>query len=216
MTSRRLLRDVTAAALLLAAPVCSGCTATDAAPAPQAATAATPDTPAELEELLVDDVPSGLPRVPDDELEPPAGEKTIDDVARYGEDAQREQEVLADYGYTRGWERFWRSEEELTSVFLDQFADPSGAVSYAADLARNDAEHYGGLLNRSPNGLPEGCVLLAQDDPAPEHRMAGPAAFAWCSAGVFTVAVAAVADTPEDARRELEAVTTAQLDRLRD
>ncbi|MCZ2822059.1 hypothetical protein O2V63_17085 [Modestobacter sp. VKM Ac-2977] len=215
MTSRRLLPGATAAVLLLVAPVCAGCSSSEAVPAPEAATtAAIPASPAELEALLVDDVPSGLPRVPDDELDPPAGEKTIDDVARYGQDAEREQEVLADYGYTRGWERFWRSEEELTSVFLDQFADPSGAVTYADDLARNDAEHYGGVLDRSPSGLPDDCVLLAQDDPAPEHRMAGPAAFAWCSAGVFTVAVAAVGDTPEDARRELAAVTTAQLARL--
>jgi hypothetical protein len=216
MTSR-LLPEGAVAVLLLLVPVCTGCSTSDVAPEPEAATTvATPSSAAELEALLVEEVPSGLPRVPDDELVPPAGEKTIDDVARYGQDAEREQEVLADYGYTRGWERFWRSEEELTSVFLDQFADPAGAVTYADDLARNDAEHYGGLLDRSPGGLPDGCVLLAQDDPAPEHRMAGPAAFAWCSAGVFTVAVAAVADTVEEARRELEAVTTAQLARLPD
>ncbi|MCZ2824058.1 MULTISPECIES: hypothetical protein [unclassified Modestobacter] len=213
MTSR-LLRGA-AAAVLLVSPACTGCASSDADPVPEAAASvATPTSAAELEALLVEEVPSGLPRVPDDELAPPAGEKTIDDVARYGQDAQRQQEVLADYGYTRGWERFWRSDEELTSVFIDQFADPAGAVTYADDLARNDAEHYGGDLDRSPGGLPDDCVLLAQDDPAPETRMSGPAVFAWCSVGVFTVAVAAVADTPEAARRELEAVTTAQLARL--
>lgn len=213
MTSR-LLPGATAAVLLLLPALGTGCSSSDVAPAPEAATTATPDTAVELETLLVEEVPSGLPRVPDDELVPPAGEKTIDDVARYGKDAQRQQEVLADYGYTRGWERFWRSEEQLTSVFIDQFADPAGAATYADDLARNDAEHYGGVLDRSPGGLPEGCVLLAQDDPAPELRMAGPAAFAWCSVGVFTVAVASVAETSAAAHGELEAVTTAQLDRL--
>ena len=49
---------------------------------------------------------------------------------------------------------------------------------------------------------------------APEHGLAGPAAFAWCARGDFTVAVAAVATSEDAARAELEAVTTAQLERL--
>jgi hypothetical protein len=99
-------------------------------------------------------------------------------------------------------------------VFIDQFADASGAVAYADDLARNDAEYYGGALDHSPGELPDGCVLMVRDDPAPEQGFAGPAAFAWCTSGVFTVAVAAVAESPAEARAELSAVTTEQLDRL--
>ena len=235
MTSR-LVPAVGAALLLLTGTGCTGCSARDtgapaaralpAAPVPQAAgqleallvtdvPSGLPRVPdAELERLLVQEVPSGLPRVPDDELDPPAGEKTIDDVARYGEDAAEQRAVLADYGYQRGWERFWRSGNALTSVFIDQFSDPDGAGSYAEDLARNDAEYYDGELDSAPSDLPDGCVLMPRDEPAPDRGLAGPAAFAWCASGVFTVAVAAMAATPADARAELVAVTAAQLDRL--
>ena len=216
MTSR-LLRTV-AAPLLLLAPWCTGCTSQEApAAAPStssAAPAAVPTDDAELETLLIDAVPSGLPLVPDDELDPPAGAKTIDDVARYGDDAQRQRQVLSDYGYQRGWERFWRADSALTSVFLDQFRDGVGAGSYAEDLARNDAEYYGGLTDSAPDDLPAGCATMARDEPTPDQGIAGPAAFAWCASGVFTVSVAAVAATPADAWAELVAVTTAQLDRL--
>ena len=214
MTSRSLARRA-AAVLLVLTPVCTGCTTSGAGPAtPSSGATALPTSAADLETLLVDDVPSGLPRVPDDELDPPAGEKTVDDVAGYGEDAQRQQQVLEDYGYTRGWERFWRSGEELTSVFLDQFADTGGAAAYADDLARNDAEYYGGALDRDPEGLPEACVLMVREEPAPEQGMSGPAAFAWCTDGTFTVSVAAVAASAGEARAEVEAVVAEQLDRL--
>jgi len=211
----RLLRTV-AAPLLLLTP--AGCASPDAPAATTAssspAPAGVPTSAAELEALLVDAVPSGLPLVPDDELDPPAGEKTIDDVARYGEDAQQQRQVLSDYGYERGWERFWRSDAALTSVFVDQFSAVEGADSYAEDLARNDAEYYDGLLDSAPGDLPPGCVLMARDQPAPDQGFAGPAAFAWCASGAFTVSVAAVAATPAAARAELTAVTAAQLDRL--
>jgi len=211
----RSLSGGVAALLVLVAPACTGCTATEADPAaPSAEAPAVPTSAAGLEGLVVDDVPSGLPRVPDDELDPPAGEKTIDDVARYGEDADRQEQVLADYGYTRGWERFWRSGDALTSVFLDQFSEGGGAVSYADDLARNDAEYYGGELDRAPEGLPEDCVLMMREEPAPERGMAGPAAFAWCVAGDLTVGVAAVAASAGAARAEVAAVVAEQLDRL--
>ena len=205
---------ILAGCVLVLTPLC-GCTA-GAAPTPTSAspTGSVPTSAGELEQLLVDDVPSGLPRVPDDELDPPAGEKTIDDVARYGDDAAEQRAVLTDYGYQRGWERFWRSGDALTSVFLDEFDGPEGAGSYAEDLARNDAEYYGGQLDPSPGDLPEDCVLMARDEPVPEQGFAGPSAFAWCADGVFTVSVAAVSATPAAARAELTAVTTAQLDRL--
>ena len=219
MTSR--LLPATAVALFLLSPLCSGCTS-DAAPADGAGTTtgssspgpATPSNADELESLLVVQVPSGMPQVADDELDPPAGEKTIDDVAGYGDDEQRQQRVLEEYGYLRGWERFWRSGNALTSVFVDQFSVAEGAASYAEDLARNDAEYYGGVLDRSPGDLPAGCVLMVRNDPEPRHGLAGPAAFGWCASGVFTVAVAAVAGSTDDARSELAAVTAAQLDRL--
>jgi hypothetical protein len=214
MTSRRARGTV--AALLLLGPLCGGCTAGDEPSGVASSTTApaVPASAAELESLLVTDVPSGLPLVPDDELDPPAGEKTIDDLARYGDDAQEQRAVLADYGYVRGWERFWRSGDQLTSVFVDQFAGPEGAGAYAEDLARNDAEYYGGSLDHSPADLPDGCVLMVRDFPAPDRGMAGPAAFAWCATGVFTVAVASVAAGSAQARAELTAVTRAQLDRI--
>jgi hypothetical protein len=215
----RLLPGAVAGLVLLVAPSCGGCRSASEAPAgpPAAATssaAAGPTSAAGLEELLLDQVPAGLPRVPDDELDPPAGEKTIDDVARYGGDAAEQRDVLSDYGYLRGWERFWRSGDRLTSVFLDQFSNSRGAASYAEDLAHNDAQFYGGELDSAPAGLPRGCVTMAREEPAPEQGFAGPAAFAWCAAGDLTVSVAVVADGPEQAAAEVSAVTIAQLARL--
>jgi hypothetical protein len=216
MTSRS-LRGMVLTALVLAVPGCAGCSASgDDAPRSAAATSSAPAPPSAtsgLAELLVTEVPSGLPRMPDDELDPPAGRKTIDDVAGYSSDAEHQRQVLEDYGYRWGWERFWRTGDQLTSVFLDQFGTADGAASYAADLARNDAEYYGGTPEDDPPGLPAGCSLLTVDA-APQGRLAGPAAFSWCADGVFTVSVAAVSSSPAAARAEVEAVTDQQLDRL--
>jgi hypothetical protein len=217
MTSRS-LRGVVLTALALAVPGCAGCSASgDDGPRSAAVTSSAPALPSAtsgLAALLVTEVPSGLPRVPDDELDPPAGRKTIDDVAGYSSDAGHQRQVLEGYGYRWGWERFWRTGDQLTSVFLDQFGNADGAASYAADLARNDAEYYGGTPEDDPPGLPAGCSLLTVDDPAPQGRLAGPAAFSWCADGVFTVSVAAVSTSPAAARAEVEAVTGQQLDRL--
>lgn len=206
-----------AALLVLAGVACPGCTATvagHAQPAGGSAGPPLPETSAALEALLVTDVPSGLPRVPDDELDPPAGEKSIDDVAGYAVDAADQRSVLEDYGYRFGWERFWRGDEALTSVFVDQFTGSMGATSYADDLVRNDAEYYGGEPEADPGGLPEGCAVMAVDEPDPRLGLGGPSAFSWCPHGVFTVSVAAAATSPEAARAEVEAVTREQLARL--
>jgi hypothetical protein len=174
---------------------------------------AVPSSPEELERLIVPDVPSGLPRVPDDALSPPAGEKRVEDVAGYAQDPTREREVLAEYGYRYGWERFWGTGTgPMTGVFVDQFEDRAGAGAYARDLAGNDAEHYRGMLRDDAPGLPGGCRLLTVDEPSGE--LTGPAAFAWCVHGVFSVSVTSVAGSPEAAEEEVRAVLAAQLERL--
>jgi hypothetical protein len=160
-------------------------------------------------------VPSGLPRVPDEHLTPPAGEKTVDDVAAYAADPGREREVLAGYGYRYGWERFWGAGPgPQTSVFVDQFDTRAGAGAYARDLAENDAEFYDGVLRDNPPHLPGGCRLLTVETADPETGLAGPAAFAWCGHGVFSVGVVAVADSVSAASDEVHAVVAAQLARL--
>ncbi len=226
MTWRRLPGAVLAA-LALVVPGCAGSSSSSPSEPPpsseedQAPTApaspvasAPPSATAGLAALLLTEVPSGLPRVPDDELDPPAGRKTIEDVAGYAPDAEHQRAVLEDYGYRWGWERFWRAGDQLTSVFLDQFERADGARAYADDLARNDEEYYGGVLAESPPGLVTGCRLLTVDQPDPAGKLAGPAAFAWCQRGVFTVAIAAVSTSPQAARAEVQAVTAAQLERL--
>ncbi|HEV7726655.1 MAG: uncharacterized protein JWQ26_3446 [Modestobacter sp.] len=217
MTSRD-LHGAVLGALVLAVAACTGCAAAEdgqpGAAAASSSTAATPSATSGLAALLITDVPSGLPRVPDDELDPPAGRKSIEDVAGYAPDADHQRQVLEDYGYQWGWERFWRTGDQLTSVFLDQFGTSDGAAAYADDLTRNDAEYYGGVPDGDPAGLPAGCTLLAVDAPDPVVGLAGPAAFAWCASGVFTVSVAAVSTSPAAARAEVEAVTAQQLDRL--
>jgi hypothetical protein len=191
-------------ALLLAPAGCSS-----GPPAPAAA--ATPTSAPQLEGLVVRSVPSGLPRMPDARLRPPAGAKSARDVAGYAGDPVREQKVLADYGYRFGWERFWGDGNgRQTSVFLDQFRQAAGARRYADDLARNDAAHYEASRRGGSGGLPAGCRLLTSDDAA----LPGPAAFAWCAHGAFAVAVTAVSDSTDGAVREVGAVVRAQLARL--
>jgi hypothetical protein len=200
-------------ALLLA--VLTGCGPGADGGASAAPAAATPDTPRELEPLVVPDVPSGLPRVPDDALSPPAGEKWPEDVAGYAEDAVREREVLADYGYRFGWERYWGSGSgPLTTVAAHQFETTEGALAFTADLAAHEAEVYGGLLREDPPDLPAGCRLLQLEEGAPAARVAAPAAFAWCAQGAFSLTVTAVSGSVEAATEEVVAVIAAQLERL--
>lgn len=204
-------------ALLLALlPGCAAPAGGDPAGPPAAPAAAVPATPQELEALVVTGVPSGLRRVPDDALSPPAGEKWAEDVAGYAEDAARERGVLADYGYRFGWERYWGSAGSgpLTTVAAHLFATADGAAAFTADLAAHEAEVYGGLLRADPPGLPAGCRLLQLDDGAPQAGLAAPAAFAWCARGPSSVAVTAVSGSAESATEEVAAVVAAQLERL--
>jgi hypothetical protein len=175
-----------------------------------------PESADELGALVVTEVPSGLPRLPDAELDPPAGAKAVDDIAYYSEDPARERDVLEHYGYRQGWERFWGSGSggPMTGVFVDQFSSRAGAVAYAEDLARNDAEHYDGVLHENPPDLPGGCRMLTVDDAEAQAALGGPAALAWCGHGPFSVAVTAVAASMDAAREEVLAVVDEQLDRL--
>jgi hypothetical protein len=200
-------------ALLLA--LLTGCTTPTDGDASAAPAAVTPDTPQQLEALVVPEVPSGLPRVPDDALSPPAGEKLLEDVAGYAEDAAREREVLDDYGYRFGWERYWGSGSgPLTTVAAHQFETTDGAAAFTADLAAHEAEVYGGLLREDPPDLPPGCRLLQLDQGAPTAGMAAPAVFAWCARGVFSLTVTAVSGSVRTATEEVRAVVAAQLERL--
>ncbi len=213
------------AAVLAAAAACGSGAADDegegeaASSAADVAAPATPGTAAELASLVVPEVPSGLARVPDADVDPPAGQKSIDDVAGYADDPAYERQVLEDFGYLHGWERFWGTPGgRATTVFVDQFADASGAAAYAEDLAGDGAVYYAGALEHDPAELPDGCRLLTVLRPDPATRVPGPAAFAWCAHGVFSVAVSAVTEPAggslEEATEEVAAVVAEQLDRL--
>jgi hypothetical protein len=174
-----------------------------------------PASAEELEPLIVTDLPSGLPRLPDEELDPPAGAKRAEDVAGYADDPARERDVLEGYGYRHGWERFWgNGSASMTGVFVDQFDTRAGAGAYAEDLARNDAEHYDGVLVEDPPDLPGSCHLLTVEDPRPDAGPTGPAALVWCSHGVFSVGVTAVGSSVDDAEQEVRTVLDEQLERL--
>jgi hypothetical protein len=204
-----------AGALLCAVPLLTGCSGrTVTGEASAARGAPTPTSPDELERLVVSAVPSGLPRLPDDAISPPAGEKWVADVAAYADDPEHERAVLAGYGFRFGWERFWGSGDgsgPVTSVFVYQFTDRAGASAYARDLAGNDAESFRGMLRDEPPGLPGGCRLVTVDEP---EGLPGPAASAWCGHGVFSVSVTSVADSPSAAAREVTAVLRSQLSSL--
>ncbi|HJX43366.1 MAG TPA: hypothetical protein VJ352_06780 [Geodermatophilus sp.] len=205
-------RVALSAGLLLAV---TGCGPEEVASTTPAPAAPTPETAAQLGDLVLDEVPSGLPRIRDADLQPPAGAKTVEDVASYADDPARERTVLRDYGYRQGWERFWGSTTgPLTSVFLDQFDDPAGAVTYARDLAGNDAEAYGGVLRHDPGDLPDGCSLLTVPEAGADTGLTGPAAFAWCGHGTFSVAATVVAEDVEAATAGVRAVVLAQLEEL--
>jgi hypothetical protein len=194
---------------------CGGCASSVEGTATAAPVTATPGSVADLGDLILTEVPSGLPRLPDDDLHPPAGAKSVDDVSTYADDPERERAVLEDYGYRHGWERFWGyADGPATSVFVDQFEHRAGAGAYAADLAGNEAEHYRGMLRENPAGLPGNCRSLTVAEPDPDLGLSGPAAFAWCGHGVFSVGVSAIADSVDAAEEELRAVIAHQLERL--
>jgi hypothetical protein len=209
------LRAAVLLAVLSCLPTTTGCARfVDGVPA-AAPTEDGPDSAAELEALVVTGVPSGLPRLPDDEIEPPAGSKDIGDIADYSEDPARERDVLEDYGYRRGWERFGGTGTgPMTGVFVDQFGSRAGAGAYADDLARNDADRYDGVLHENPPGLPGGCRMLTVESAEQDAGLGGPAALAWCAHGAFSVAVTSVADSLGAAEEEVRAVVETQLGRL--
>lgn len=209
------------ARLLAAAAGCAALTAcatpVDGVPTAAGGTSAAAGLPSDVDglgALVLTEVPGSTVPVPDAELDPPAGAKTVEDVAAYSEDPDRDAEVLADYGYRWGWERFWRPAGGLTTVFVDQFDGVPGAAAYAADLRRNDASYYGGSPDRDPDGLPEGCSQLAVQDPPEETGLDGPSAFVWCAHGPFTVSVAVVAPDLTDASARVQTVVLAQLELL--
>jgi hypothetical protein len=207
------------AAVLLAALICLPTTAGCARTVDGKPTAATvsllPRSADELGRLVVSQVASGLPRLPDDELQPPAGAKSVDDIADYSDDPEHEHDVLEQYGYRFGWERFWGTgSARMTGVFVDQFQARAGAGAYAGDLARNDAERYDAAVHENPPELPGGCRMLTVDDAAAQATLGGPTAMAWCAHGSFSVSVTAVADSLTSAEKEVRAVVDAQLDRL--
>jgi hypothetical protein len=213
VTTRRLPRRARAVAAALLLIALSACVRSVEGVPRAAAQPALPTSAEQLEPLVVTTVPSGLPRLPDAELSPPAGAKRLGDVAAYATDPARERRVLADYGYRFGWERFWgHGGGPITGVFVDQFRTRQGAAAYAADLATNDAELYAGMLREDPPHLPGGCRLLRVAEP--RGRLTGPGVFAWCGHGVFSVGVTAVADSVAAASEEVHAVLLAQLDRL--
>jgi hypothetical protein len=195
----------------LVAVLASGCR-------PGAPRASMPGSAAELAPLIVTDVPSGLARLPDAALDPPAGPKRLDDVAAYATDAPSQREVLRADGYRFGWERFWGVQAgPMTGVFVDEFTGGDGAARYSADLAANEQRRLGGTLRLDPPGLPTGCRVLAVgigSASGSAARLHGPASFVWCPHGVFSVSVIAVASSAQGADREMRAVLERQLARL--
>jgi hypothetical protein len=211
----RCARAVAGAALAGAVAVVPGCSRPVEGVPTAAPSRDLPTSAARLEPLIVASVPSGLPRLPDERLSPPAGAKTAADVASYADDPARERKVLAEFGYRFGWERFWGYEGgQLTGVFVDQFESREGAADYAADLAENDAEQYRGMLEDDPPDLPGGCQLLTVRHPQPADRLPRPTVMVWCAHGVFSVGVTAMADTVNAASSEVHAVLRTQLGRL--
>ena len=213
--SPRSVRAAVLLAVLPCLPATVGCARTADGVPSAAPDESFPDSAEELGVLVVTEVHSGLPRLPDDEIQPPAGPKAVDDIADYSDDPARERDVLEEYGYRQGWERFWGTGTgPMTGVFVDQFDSRAGAGAYAEDLARNDAEHYDGVLHDNPPELPGGCWMLTVDDPEAQASLGGPAALSWCGHGPFSVAVTAVAESMDAAREEVLAVVDEQLDRL--
>jgi hypothetical protein len=210
---RRSSRRAWVPALLLL--VATGCASpVEGVPTAESAPAV-PSSAEELESHVVPSVPSGLPRLPDEQLSPPAGAKSLDDVASYAPDPGHERGVLEDYGYRFGWERVWgRDGGPMTSVFVDQFETPEGAAAYSADLAENDADRFRGMLSLQSSELPRGCHMLTVAEPGADPDLTGPTVFAWCGHGVFSVGVTSVASSVEAASDEVRAVLQEQIDRL--
>jgi hypothetical protein len=200
---------------VLPAVLATGCRHPAGSPSSARVQQAVPSSSAELGALVVTRVASGLRRVPDAELKPPAGPKRLEDIASYSTDAAEQRTVLRGYGYRFGWERFWGTPSgPMTGVFVDQFRTPDGAAAYAQDLAHNDAGHYHAMLRENAPTLPSGCRTLTVDPPEPAAGLRLPASFVWCTHGVFSVSVTAMAQRAAAAEAEVRSVLAAQLDRL--
>ena len=106
----------------------------------------------ELGDLIVTEVPSGLPRLSDGDLTPPAGAKRVEDVAAYADDPVRERAVLEDYGYRHGWERFWGRKSGPVTVVTAAIAN-GGAVMRPQVVERVKGPGGGTVMRLRPDEL---------------------------------------------------------------
>ena len=157
----------------------------------------------ELAELVLPEVPSGLPRLPDEDLDAAGGRQDRRDVAgvrRRPRRASGRSSRTTATGY--GWERFWGDGPgALTGVFVDQFEHPAGAARLRRGprpQRRRALRRGAATRNRPTCPAAAGC---SRRRPAPDGRADRPRRVRLVRPGVFSVAVTAVARTPwTDAR----------------
>ena len=145
-----------------AATSATGATATTTTPA---ATTKTIRSPADLEPLLITDVPDGFERQPDD-----VGETGPSDLSKAAADDGQEgaREFYESHGFVAGYQRLWASgvrpdgsgparlqSANLIVVFLYAFEDASGAQATMDRLAGFiDKEATPGVEPFEPTGVP--------------------------------------------------------------
>ena len=141
----------------------------------------------------------------------------MEDVAGYADDPAREREVLEDYGYRYGWERFWGDRDRAGDRRLRRpvrapapVPGPTPRTSPATTPSTTAA-----CCGEDPPDLPGGCRLLTVDEPEPDAGLSGPAALRLVRPRRRSAsAVTAVADSVDAAEEEVRAVLAEQLDRL--
>jgi hypothetical protein len=198
----------------------SAATTTTAGAASGSTTTAAPTTTttpaASLASLILDTVPSGYERQPDDvgQTGPTnLAQAALDDVSPTARRA------LLVTGFVNGYQRQWTSSDGYTidQVFLYQFSTPKGAQGYAQhwhDTLLSSNAGGPALQSFTPAFLPPGALGLQGQDKSGSTAVVMFAAGNYAVEATVNGGVAAIGDAPADQSGPATSLALAQYQRL--
>ncbi len=198
------------------APAGSGPTITAAGPTTTAAPTATTAPAAGLASLILDTVPSGYVRQPDD-----VGQTGPTDLAQAALDdvSPTARRALLVTGFVSGYQRQWTSPDGYTidQVFLYQFSTPKGAQGYAQhwhDTLLSSNAGGPALQSFTPAFLPAGALGLQAQDKTGSTGVVMFATGNYAVEATVNGGVGAVGDPPADQSGPATSLALAQYQRL--
>ena len=179
--------------------------------APRRAVGSSPASAEELGALIVTEVPSGLPRLPDEDLTPPAGQEAgrghrgLCPRSGTGAGGPRGLRLPVRLGTVLG-----HRDGPVTGVFVDQFDTRAGAAPTPRTSPATTPSTTAACWRRPRR--PAGRLLVADRGGPRPGAAARAGRVRLVRARVFSVSVTAVADSVDAAEEEVRAVLEAQLD----